>query len=373
AGGIAHDFNNLLGIIIANLDMLEEDIGDDRRLARPVKTALKAALRSADLTKRLSAFSRQSESKAKPVNLNEVIKGLDDLLARSLTAEIEIRTVLDDALWLTEISEGDFEDVVLNLALNGRDAMPEGGCLVIETTNTELEPTDDEAVDYGGQYVMFAISDNGCGMTEESREKIFDRFFTTKEVGEGSGLGLSMVYGFVARSRGRIQVESEPDQGTTIRIYLPRAQGSKKKSGTKQSRDKSLPRGSETLLIVDDEPDLLAATRESLQTLGYRVMVAENANEALRLLENNPDIDMLFTDVVMPGGMNGLELASDAMKQKPGLKVLVTTGFSKKIQRQDGYSRLLDSHLPKPYRRIDLARRIREVLDSGSTISSASK
>jgi CheY-like chemotaxis protein len=244
---------------------------------------------------------------------------------------------------------------------------------VIETRNTELEPTNGEAVEDGGEFVMFAVSDNGCGMTEEVRKKIFDPFFTTKEFGKGSGLGLSMVYGFVERSGGHIEVESEPGKGTTVRIYLPRAHGSKKKSGTKQSRDESLPRGSETVLIVDDEPDLLAAGRKALEALGYRVIVAENAEEAFRLLENNPGINVLFTDVVMPGGINGLELASDASKQYPDLKVLVTSGFSEKIQGRGKYSRLLASYLPKPYRMADLAKRIRDVLDSGSTVSSASK
>ncbi len=368
-GGIAHDFNNLLGIVIGNLDMLEADIGDDTKLSRPVATALRAALRGADLTKQLLAFSRQTEERAKPTNLNEVIKGLDNLLAGSLTAEIKVQTFLDNGLWLTEINQGDFEDSLLNLAINARDAMSRGGTLIIETRNTVLESADGGTGNDipPGEYVMVNVSDSGCGMRKEVVDRIFEPFFTTKSA--GTGLGLSLVYGFVQRSNGHIRVYSEPDSGTTIQIYLPHSRQPGKNREIEAGQDDLPPRGSETVLVVDDEPDLVDIAKQTLVTLGYRVLVAGNAKKALQELKKHPDIDILFTDVVMPGGMNGLELAEHALSQIPGLKVLMTSGFSDKIPRSKRHTHLLNSQLAKPYRRNDMVRRIRQVLDHESDIS----
>lgn len=364
-GGIAHDFNNLLGIVIGNLDMLEEDIGDDPNLGRAVATALRAALRGANLTKQLLAFSRQTEEEAKPTSLNEAIKGLDELMAGSLTAKIKVQTFLDDDLWFTKIDQGDFQDALLNLAINARDAMPIGGMLVVETKNTVLEPTNAETNPDipPDEYVMVSVSDSGSGMTKEVVNRIFEPFFTTKQAGKGTGLGLSLVHSFVQRSKGHIRVYSEPGSGTTIRILLPRARHIDQEPSLVQNIDETVPRGQEVVLVVDDEPDLVDLAKRMLETLGYRVFTAGNGKEALKELSRHLDVDVLFTDVVMPGGMNGLELVDRALEQKPDLKVLLTSGFSDKIPRKGRNSRLLKSQLAKPYRLADMALRIREVLD----------
>jgi CheY-like chemotaxis protein len=282
-----------------------------------------------------------------------------------------VQTFLGDGLWLTEGNPGDFEDALLNLAINARDAMPKGGTLIIETRNTVLESAD------GGtgndiplnEYVMISVSDSGCGMKKEVVDRIFEPFFTTKGAGKGTGLGLSLVYGFVQRSNGHIRVYSEPDSGTTIQMYLPHSRQPEKIPEIEARQDELPPRGSETVLVVDDEPDLVDFAKQTLVTLGYRVLVAGNAKEALGKIKKYPDIDILFTDVVMPGGMNGLELTEHALSQIPGLKVLMTSGFSDKIPRSNRHNHLLKSQLVKPYRRNDMARRIRQVLDHELHIS----
>lgn len=362
-GGIAHDFNNLLGIMVGNLDMLQDEIGDDPKLGRPLATALRASLRGADLTKQLMRFARQSEEAAKPFNLNDVIREMDELLAKSVTNEVEIRTHLQEDLWHTEISRGDFEDSLINLAMNARDAMAQGGTLTIETENSIAA----EGADLDlppGEYVGISVSDNGTGMPADIVERAFEPFFTTKEAGKGTGLGLSMVYGFVRRSGGQIRITSEPGLGTTIRICLPRARCDLQRSLPTNTLKNELPRGDEVVLVVDDEPDLVQLARTMLEALGYTVITACGAQGALEELSNNPQIDVLFTDVVMPGGMGGLELAEAAQELRPDIKILLTTGFSDKINVRGPHADLMKSRVAKPYRAPDLAWRLRAVLDS---------
>ena len=362
-GGIAHDFNNILGIILGNLSLLEGYIDADEKTAKRIDTIKHTAQRAANLTKQLLSFSRIEAASVEVTNINHIIEKMHGLLAQSLTPQIEIKHSLSDALWHTEIDPGDFEDVLLNLALNARDAMGGKGKLVIETRNANLDEKfcslNPGAV--AGDYVELAVSDNGEGIDSEYQEKIFDPFFTTKEQGKGTGLGLAMVFGFVKRSAGNIKVYSEPGIGTTFRLYLPRANSDEKQAEPKSAPTEVLPVGEETILIVDDEPALLELVEESLQSLGYRILSASNGEQALEVLAKEPDIDMMFTDVVMPG-MNGYELAEKAVAMHAGLKVLLTSGYTELATARNGQAQFNAHLLSKPYSQKDLAKYVRELL-----------
>jgi len=333
-GGIAHDFNNILGIILGNLSLLEGYIDADEKTAKRIDTIKHTAQRAANLTKQLLSFSRIEAASVEVTNINHIIDKMHGLLAQSLTPQIEIKHSLSDALWHTEIDPGDFEDVLLNLALNARDAMGGKGKLVIETRNANLDEKfcSLNPGTVAGDYVELAVSDNGEGIDRECQEKIFDPFFTTKEQGKGTGLGLAMVFGFVKRSAGNIKVYSEPGIGTTFRLYLPRANSDEKQAEQKSTPTEVLPVGEETILIVDDEPALLELVEELLQSLGYRILSASNGEQALEVLAREPDINMMFSDVVMPG-MNGYELAEKAVAMHAGLKVLLTSGYTEYSQK----------------------------------------
>lgn len=365
-GGIAHDFNNLLGIVIGNLDMLEEDAGDDERMRRPIATALRAALRGAELTKSLLAFSRQSFDIAKPWNVNELICESRPSLVKIVPGEISVRFDLCRELWQAAVDAGDFEDAILNLVSNACEAMAGEGELVIETENrtlSELVRGDMDDIP-PGDYVLVSVGDSGCGMSEDIVERIFEPFFTTKPTGKG--LGMSLVYGFARRSGGYIRVSSKPGVGTTVRVYLPRSVRCEDGEQLGAERDLTDLTGSETVLVVDDESDVLSLAQATLQRLGYRVLVAENADAALAQLAQSPRVDLLFTDVVMPGTISGFELAEVALEQEPDLKVLMTSGFSDKIPSDGRHARFLDSLLEKPYRQTEMAQRIRNLLDRTS-------
>jgi len=365
AGGIAHDFNNLLGVIIGNIDLISVKLDSDGKLKQRLATAQNAALRGASLTRRLLNFSRQSDEVHSPVNIGEVISEFKELISKSLTASIAIEIYKADDLWMAELNPDDFEDVLINLSLNARDAMPNGGSLIIEVTNTVLDArfmgTKDKLKT--GEYVEVAISDTGIGMAKEITEKIFDPFFTTKGKGEGTGLGLAMVYGFVQRARGHISVYSEMGIGTTFRIYLPRATRIPGRVKSHVEVGGSLPKGSETVLIVDDEEELAAVAQIILQELGYITICTKNAHEAQQILEHNNNINLVFSDVVMPGGMSGFDLADVVAEQYPMVKVLLTSGFTGKINRSSRADKLIGNMLLKPYRDIELAHRVREILD----------
>ncbi len=365
-GGIAHDFNNLLAIIIGNLDFLKRQVSGDKTSRKRVETALKSALRGADLTSRLLAFSRQQPQAPQATDINRLVKEMEGILTRSLTKQIEVETRLADGLWLTVIDPSDLEDTILNLAINARDAMPNGGKLVIETSNTN--PNMDSALGEpgvaAGDYVLLSVWDTGVGMSQAMLERVFDPFFTTKPRGKGTGLGLSLVYGFVKRSGGHIKIYSEPGVGTMVRIYLPRASESSREKRASAAKEAALARGNETILVVEDESDLLEVAESYLGELGYRTIGAMNSWEALKILEGQGKIDLLFSDVVMPGDINGYDLARCAVEQQPGLKVLLTSGLAEKKARDGEAHALSLDLLSKPYQKADLARRVRQVLDN---------
>ena len=362
-GGIAHDFNNLLAIMRGNLELLGEDLAQDAKLHQRIQTALSAADRGTALTQRLLAFARKQPLAPQTTHLNSLIVDMEDLMRRSLPATVAVQTMLAEDLWLTSIDPNGLESALLNLVLNARDAMPDGGKLAISTANTLLNEAYTARLPdvKPGQYVQLSVSDNGIGMSPEVRERIFDPFFTTKEVGRGSGLGLAMVYGFVKQSHGHIAIDSAPGRGTTITLYLPREEmGATVQTPAPQIAQANNGTG-ELVLIVEDDPDVRSLANSMLKSLGYRTLLAEDAGTALNVLANQPDIDLLFTDIVLPGGMNGADLAHIANEHYPGLKILFTSGYTENanIHESGTESRLIS----KPYRKNDLARKLRQVLE----------
>jgi len=366
-GGIAHDFNNLLGIIIGNLGLLKHQKLADTKDSKYIDTANKAALRAAKLTKQLLGFSRRQAQNSVLTNINNIIQDMDSLITRSVTPQVEVECQLAENLWLSNIDPGDFEDALLNLAINARDAMPDGGQFTIETSNQILDKAYAERNLHvtAGEYIEVAVSDTGVGMSAEVQEHIFDPFFTTKPQGKGTGLGMSMVFGFINRSKGHIKIYSEPGIGTTLHLYLPRAYEEGKGSLSSNHQVKSkVPHGQETILIVDDEEDLLELAQEYLMGLGYQVITATNGPQALEQLSKVKEIALLFSDVVMPGGMNGYELAERAIEKHPKLKVLLTSGFTSKALAKNGQARFNARLLAKPYQTAELAQQVRMALDS---------
>jgi signal transduction histidine kinase/ActR/RegA family two-component response regulator len=363
-GGIAHDFNNMLAVVIGNLNMIQ------RRLAKGgsdiggyVDSALEGANRAATLTSRLLAFSRQQPLQAEAVDPNRLVSGMSDLLARTLGETITVETVLGAGLWRTQTDPTQLESALVNLAVNARDAMPTGGRLTIETANAYLDS--DYAAAEGarpGQYVMIAVTDTGCGMTQAVIDRALEPFFTTKPVGKGTGLGLSLVYGFIKQSGGHLKIYSEPGQGTTVKIYLPRLFAAEhyaeppRLPATASSGDRS------KVLLVEDDDRVRAFAEEALRDLGYEVVAAENATEALARFSREPDVDLLLTDVVMPD-TNGRELAEQMLKLRPGLPVLYMTGFTRNAVVHNG---MLDpgvNFMAKPFTVDQLATKVREALD----------
>lgn len=371
-GGIAHDYNNMLGVIIGNIQLIQGAGELDEKSKQRLDTVFAAAQRNAELTSKLLGFSRVQAIETRLASVNTFIKNLQEILATSLTASVKIEASLADDLWLVNIDSAELEDMILNLAINARDAMPAGGILSIETVNKVL---DDRYVrlnpgSEAGDYIMISVSDTGIGMTKEVREKIFDPFFSTKEAGMGTGLGLSMVYAFVKRSRGVIKVFSKPGQGTTFHIFLPRA-------GEETGDDLAMPGdvalqehscGTETVLVVDDEDFLVELAVTHLEDLGYRTLVASDGEQALRMLKTHPGIDLLFSDIIMPGKMDGYRLAQTAMRKYPSLKVLLTSGFAKNRSKfingtNKIIARLATDLLSKPYTLDDLGAAVRRTLD----------
>jgi len=363
-GGLAHDFNNLLGIIIANLDLLHPLLREMGEAAEFVEEALGAAMRGADLTRRLLAFARRQPLQPEPVKLNELVGGLAKLLDRTLGEHIEIELRLAPEVWPVVVDPSQLEAAITNLATNARDAMPKGGRITIATMNGRLDAAyaAQHADVEPGDYAMIELSDTGSGMPPDIIGRIFEPFFTTKERGKGTGLGLSMVFGFIKQSGGHIDVSSEPAKGTAFRLFLPRGRETQHvaRSGASEA---AVPHGQgETVLVVDDNHKIRSVVAKQLTQLGYRVVEAENAVAALALLETPERVHLLFTDVVMPGGMDGFDLARTASERRPSLKILLTSGFP------EGYGETKNLRsgfrlLAKPYRRLDLARAVRETLD----------
>ena len=366
-GGIAHDFNNMLAVVIGSLDLLNRRIGvTDARAKRYVDAATDGARRAASLTQRLLAFSRQQPLKPEPVEANKLVAGMSDLLRHSLGGDVRLETVLAGGLWRTHADPNQLENVILNLAINGRDAMANGGRLTIETANCHLDAR------YvlahlgvpAGQYVMVAVTDTGSGMPADVIAKAFDPFFTTKEVGKGTGLGLSQVYGFVKQSGGHVKIYSEPGQGTTIKVYLPRLIGSESEAEADMG-EANVPLGEskEVVLVVEDEPAVRQFSVDALTELGYCVLEADSAAAALRMLDTHPEIGLIFTDIVMPE-VNGAKLAEEARRRRPDLRVLFTTGYTRNAVVHNGVLDPGVELIGKPFTIEELAAKVRAVLEA---------
>ncbi len=364
-GGLAHDFNNMLAVVIGSLNLLK------RRIARGeagfqqfIEAALDGAQRAATLTHRLLAFARQQPLAPQPLDANKFISGMSDLLRRTLGEEIELETVLGGGLWLTHTDPGQLENSILNLAINARDAMPQGGKLTIETANCHLdERYSAEHVDVpAGQYVLAAVSDTGSGMSQDTIARAFEPFFTTKSVNKGTGLGLSQVHGFIRQSGGHINIYSELDRGTTIKLYLPRYFGAAAGQPTASKAPQKIQTGHEVILVVEDEQRARHISCESLRELGYTVLSADGGMEALRIIDARSDIALLFTDIVMPQ-MNGKQLATEALRRQPSMKVLYTTGFTRNAIVHNNVIDPGVEMIAKPFSLDQLAAKVREVLE----------
>jgi signal transduction histidine kinase len=362
-GGVAHDFNNLLTIIIGNLGIAKRGIVEARS-ERALDNALIGAQRAAQLTQRLLAFSRQQPLDPKTVDANKLIMSMADLLTRSLGENIALETIGGAGLWTVEADVSELESTLLNLALNARDAMPDGGKLTIETSNAYL---DDEYCRHHdgvspGQFVLIAVSDSGVGMPPEAIERAFEPFFTTKEPGKGTGLGLSQVYGFMKQSGGHVKIYSERGEGTTIKLYLPRHYGEEKIAAVEEPAGSDRGRG-ETILIVEDDEGVRQYASEILRDLNYQVIEAKDAASALRLLEADKPFDLMLTDVVLPG-KNGRELADEVARRRPEVKVVFMTGYSRNAIVHQGRLDPGTELISKPLIEATVARKIRQVLDA---------
>jgi nitrogen-specific signal transduction histidine kinase/CheY-like chemotaxis protein len=363
-GGIAHDFNNLLTVIMGNAETLTKALVGNPRLMSVATQLSIAAQRGADLTRSLLAFSRKLVLQPAVTDVDQLVSRMDELLRRTLGEHIHIKVVTCSGLWFAIVDPAHLEAAILNLAVNGRDAMPQGGELTIATGNAELDRSyaeQDEGLGVGS-YVMISVTDTGAGMTPDVAGRAFEPFFTTKEVGKGTGLGLSMVYGFVKQSNGHIKIDSEAGRGTTVRLYLPRSLQADAPSVAPGGGPECVG-GAETILVVEDDPMVHTYVTRQIQSLGYRVLSARSGVAALDVLRQAEPIDLLFTDVVMPGAMDGPELVVEALRLRPDLRVLYTSGYTENSGMRRRRLGPDDELLSKPYRREDLAARLRKVLD----------
>lgn len=369
-GGVAHDFNNLLTVIMGSLDSMRRQLDDPAkeldvaRLRRLQEMAFQGAERASTLTSRLLAFARRQPLNPQPIDINKLATGLTDLLQRTLGERIALETVSTAGLWLAKADHAELESALVNVAINARDAMPDGGKLTIETANVWLDEEYVRALIEpvpAGQYVMLAVADTGHGMDRETLDRVFEPFFTTKSVGKGTGLGLSQVYGFVRQSGGHIRIYSEPGAGTTIKLYLPREVDPRARVSQPQS-DTVADGGAETILVVEDHDGLREYSTSVLRELGYRVLEASEAGEALEMLKVRHDVQLLFTDVVLPG-LNGRQLADEALRLSPELKVLFTTGYTRNAIVHNGRLDQGVDLISKPFTFAALASKVRQVLD----------
>ena len=366
-GGIAHDFNNLLTVIIGNLDLLRADVIGHETAEPKVEAILQEALRAADLTQQLLAFSRRQPLRPRRVDVNRLIAHTTRMLTRTLGAAIRMEIRISPESWPILVDEPQLEAAMVNLAINARDAMPKGGVLTFETRQLQL--AGDAAAQEGlapGDYMLLRVEDTGTGMSSEVVVKIFEPFFTTKGAGHGTGLGLSMVYGFVTQSGGHVKVESEPGRGTAFSLYLPRAMGAEAAAAPEDEHtDQALLfANGETILAVDDNAAVRATAAAQLKALGYYVVEAGGGEDALKILKGPEPIDLLFTDIIMPGGLEGPELARKARELRPGIKVLFTSGFPGTESKASTSLDEGDVLLGKPYRRRELARTIHKILNA---------
>jgi signal transduction histidine kinase len=366
-GGVAHDFNNLLQVIIGNIETIQRHLPDELgRLQRAARQAMSGAQRAASLTQRLLAFARRQPLDPKPIDVNVLVNGMSEMIHRTLGETISVETVLGAGLWRTEADPNELEAAVLNLAVNARDAMPSGGRLTLETANAHIDEayvtTHRELVP--GQYVALSVSDTGVGMDATTIAQAFEPFFTTKPVGKGTGLGLSQVYGFVKQSGGHVKIYSEVGQGTTIKLYLPRLTETAAAEMATDHQPYPEATAEETVLVLEDDDEVRAYSAEILRELGYRVIEAHDGPAALRLLDQQPRVDLLFTDVVLPGGMTGAQVAARARATRPSLKVLFTTGYARNAIIHHGRLDKGVQLITKPFSFEDLAAKIRDILDN---------
>jgi len=364
-GGVAHDFNNLLTVVLGNADLLYDELAENDARRPLAEMIVGAAEKGAQLTQRLLAFSRRQALDPKSINLNNFLNGLQEFLQRTLGERIEVQTVGSAGLWQIEADANHLESAIINLGINARDAMTDGGKLTVEAVNVSADE------DYcrvnpelaPGQYVVVCVTDTGTGMTADVLNHAFEPFFTTKEPGQGTGLGLSQVYGFVKQSGGHVKIYSEVGQGTSIRMYFPRYYGDARPA--ESDTEEALPEGEkiETILVVEDDADLRAYVSDLLRDLNYRVFVASSAQAALTILmQDAPKVDLLLTDVVMPG-INGRELGRRAQQIRPGIKILYMTGYSRNAVVHQGRLDEGVELLEKPISQAKLALRVRELLD----------
>ena len=370
-GGVAHDFNNLLTVIVGNLQLLSRPLKGQEKLTDLVDSALKAASRGAELTKRLLALSRRQVLKPRLLDVNQLVMEMDELLRRTLGNSVDIETRFEKNLHPATIDPGQLESALLNLTINARDAMWEGGQLLIETKNLSI--LESGSTDFPqakpGEYVSLSVSDTGCGMTSDVADRAFEPFFTTKDVGKGSGLGLSLVHGFVEKSDGFISITSSVGIGTRVKLLFPMASEAAAE-GKQQIVEIEMPRGDECILVVEDDNDVRKTTMALLIDLGYTTLEAGDGPSALRVIESHPEIDLLFSDVMMPGGMRGPVLAQKVSTVRPDLPVLFATGFAESTIMYQGMEAGPDSVICKPYGHDELARKIRRVLDARNAIAS---
>jgi len=362
-GGVAHDFNNLLTVILGNAEHLAERLAANKELHKIAEDIATAAERGSDLTRSLLAFARKQPLMPRDIDIGQKILGMEQLLRRTLGEHVECEFRIDPGLWRASVDPGQLASALLNLVLNARDAMPSGGRLTVKVQNISLGEAD---VDVDGQarpgdYIMVAVTDTGTGMTAEVASRAFEPFFTTKDVGKGTGLGLSMVYGFAQQSGGSMQIRSEPGQGTVVKLFFPRV-GAPQVHAAPPAGQRTTAAGSETILVVEDDDIVRGYVEGELKALGYRVIVTRNGPAALEILRGPETIQLLFTDVVMPGGLFGPELAREAARLRPDLRILMTSGYSEHpVEALDGLGREVQI-LNKPYRRHDLAMMLRTAL-----------
>jgi CheY-like chemotaxis protein len=360
-GGVAHDFNNLLTVIAGNLEMLDATLQDPRQ-RELLSEAQSASQDGAKLTAQLLAFGRRQPLNPTPTDVGPLISNFAELLRRTLGESIDLSIVIRGSTHRAVVDAPQLNNAILNLVINARDAMQRGGRLTIEVSHTRLDA--DYAQTYpdarAGRYVLIEITDTGLGMSQEVRRRAFEPFFTTKPAGAGTGLGLSMVYGFVKQSGGNVQLDSELGRGTTVRLFLPFADpvDAPRETASSRASPDTLPGGAETILVVEDDARVRRVASARLRSLGYRIVEADGAAAALRLLARHPDIAMIFTDVVMPGGMTGNELAEAALAARPDIKILFTSGFAEPALARIGSG----AWLKKPYTAAELAQKIRGAL-----------
>ncbi len=376
-GGIAHDFNNLLTVIQGFTDMLLAQVErsgdrpiDPNRARRSLRAVMEAAERGAGLTQQLLAFSRKQKLQGRVVNVDDMVASLLPMLTRTIGANITIETHRCGSGCNARVDPVQAEMAILNILLNARDAMPDGGTVTVSVDLANIQPDDERFGDVvPGDYIALSIRDTGTGMPPQIRDRVTEPFFTTKDQGKGTGLGLSMVYGFMKQSNGALRIDSEEGVGTTVRLFFPAVDSAAEPVDQRLLRAESESQGHEIVLVVEDQPDVGDLAEAILGDFGYRVLRANNGPEAVTILESGQTIDLLFTDLIMPGGMNGVMLAREARRQRPRLKVLLTTGYAEaSIERVDARGTEFDL-INKPYKRVDLAARVRQVLDGPNGVA----